>query len=187
LGNPGEGYKHTRHNVGFETIDKLSFDHSIPVKRGKHKAHSGTGRMAGRQVLLAKPQTFMNLSGESVRAILKFYQIPPSDMLVIYDDVNLPVGDVRVRLSGGAGGHNGMKSIISHLKTQDFPRVRVGISPKPEGWVLSDYVLSRFKKDEWPAMIDGITKAGDAAQVWLTDGIEAAMNGFNKKNKITED
>jgi PTH1 family peptidyl-tRNA hydrolase len=186
LGNPGERYKHTRHNVGFETIDKLTFDHGIPVKRSKQKAHTGMGRIGKHPALLAKPQTYMNLSGESVKALLQFYQIPPSDMLVIYDDVNLPVGDIRVRETGGAGGHKGMISIIEHLKTQDFPRVRIGIGQKPEGWALADYVLSHFKKGEWEDMIAGITKAGEAVELWLAEGMAPAMNRFNKRLKIKD-
>jgi PTH1 family peptidyl-tRNA hydrolase len=134
-------------------------------------------------VLLVKPQTYMNLSGESIRALLEFYQIPPSEILVVYDDASLPVGDIRLRPNGGAGGHNGMKSLIAHLKTQDFARVRIGIGAKPEGWVLADYVLSRFGEGEWDAMVQGVTKAGEAVELWLKEGTEAAMNRYNKKLK----
>ncbi len=180
LGNPGEEYKHTRHNVGYETIDKLSYDFKIRVKKRRFRSVYGEGKIAGTQVLLVKPLTYMNLSGEAVRAILQFYKLPPSDLIVIFDDVNLPTGDVRVREKGSSGGQKGMKSIIQNLSTEDFARVRIGIGAKPEGWDLADYVLSRFKKEEWDAMIDGVTKAGDAAVACLSGDIASVMNRFNR-------
>ena len=181
LGNPEDKYKGTRHNVGFETINKLAYDFNINVKKSRFRAHIGEGMIGRTSVLLVKPQTYMNLSGESVRAVLQFYKIPPSEMIVLYDDVNLPVGDVRVREKGGAGGHNGMRNIIDQLKTEDFPRVRIGISAKPPGWDLADYVLSRFPKEEWDAMINGVTQAGDAVSLILRDGVAGAMNRYNKR------
>lgn len=181
LGNPEDTYKGTRHNIGFETINKLSFDHQIPVKKYRRRALVGEGVIAHTPVLLAKPQTFMNLSGESVREILQFHKIPPSEMIVLYDDVSLPVGDIRVRERGSAGGHNGMKNIIAQLGTDAFPRVRIGIGQKPDGWDLADYVLSRFAKEEWDAMIKGVTMAGDAVALILSQGMAAAMNQYNKR------
>lgn len=183
LGNPEDAYKGTRHNIGFETINKLSYDYDIPVKKYRNRAFTGEGVLKRMPVMLVKPQTYMNLSGESVRALLQFYKIPPSEMIVIYDDVNLPVGDIRVRERGSAGGHNGMKNIIEQLGTDIFPRVRIGVGEKPPGWDLADYVLSRFKKDEWDAMIDGVTLAGDAVALILSEGVTAAMNRYNKRLK----
>jgi len=179
LGNPERDYKGTRHNAGFEVINKLAFDFDIDLYRAKFRAHFGEGRIANQKVLLAKPQTFMNLSGESIREILEFYKVPVSDLIVIYDDVNLPVGDIRVRQNGTAGGHNGIKNIIYQLETTEFDRVRVGIGEKPKDLLLVDYVLSRFHKDE--PILDGYTKAADAVVTILKDGAAKAMNLYNKK------
>ncbi len=181
LGNPGDEYKHTRHNVGFETIDKLAYDFNVKIKKRRFRSIYGELKIGGTQCLLVKPQTYMNLSGEAVRAMLTFYKLPPSEIIVIVDDVSLPVGDVRVRERGSAGGQNGLKSIIENLRTDEFTRVRIGIGAKPEGWDLKDYVLSRFGRGEWEAMIAGITQAGDAAQLCVKEGTVAAMNKFNKK------
>lgn len=181
LGNPEGSYKGTRHNVGFETIDKLAYDYGITVKKYRQRAFTGEGNISRRPVMLVKPQTYMNLSGESVRALLQYYKIPPSEMIVVYDDVSLPVGDIRVRERGSAGGHNGMKNMIAQLGGDAFIRVRVGVGEKPPGWDLADYVLSRFKKEEWDAMIDGITQAGDAVAMILAEGVSAAMNRYNKR------
>ena len=185
LGNPGDTYKGTRHNVGFETIDKLSFDFNIKLKNNRRfRAHTGEGRIGQTPVLLAKPQTYMNRSGQSVKAILDYYKLPPSAIIVVYDDVSLPVGDIRVREKGSAGGQKGMVDIIAKLATDEFPRVRIGIGEKPENWDLADYVLSRFPKAEWEAMIQGVTKAGDAVGFILKEGTAAAMNEFNRKLKL---
>jgi len=182
LGNPGNAYKGTRHNVGFETIDKLCYDFGIKLKSNRRfRAHVGEGRIGQTPVLLAKPQTYMNLSGQAVMAILKYYKLPPSEIIVVYDDVSLPVGDIRVRERGSAGGQKGMIDIIAKLATDEFPRVRIGIGKKPEDWDLADYVLSRFPKAEWEAMIQGIIKAGDAAQFILKESMSAAMNEFNRR------
>jgi len=182
LGNPGNAYKGTRHNVGFETIDKLCYDFGIKLKSNRRfRAHVGEGRIGQAPVLLVQPQTYMNLSGQSVMAVLKYYKLPPSEIIVVYDDVSLPVGDIRVRERGSAGGQKGMIDIIAKLATDEFPRVRIGVGEKPEGWDLADYVLSRFPKSEWEAMIQGVTKAGDAAQLILKEGITAAMNEFNRR------
>ncbi|MCL2571289.1 MAG: aminoacyl-tRNA hydrolase [Defluviitaleaceae bacterium] len=185
LGNPGNAYKGTRHNVGFETIDKLCFDSNIKLKPNRRfKAHVGEGHIHKTPILLVKPQTYMNLSGQSVQSIIKFYKLPPQDIIVIYDDVSLPVGDIRIRESGSAGGQKGMIDIIAKLATDEFPRVRIGVGQKPEGWDLADYVLSRFPKKEWEAMIQGITKAGDAVELILKEGTKSAMNEFNRRIQV---
>jgi len=182
LGNPGDAYKGTRHNVGFETIDKLGYDFNITLKSNRRfRAHTGEGRIARTNILLVKPMTYMNLSGEAVRSILNFYKLPPSEIIVVYDDVSLPVGDIRVRERGGSNGQKGMINIIAQLGTDEFPRIRVGIGDKPPSWTLSDYVLSRFLKEEFEDMIKGITKAGDAVERILNEGTPAAMNFFNKR------
>jgi PTH1 family peptidyl-tRNA hydrolase len=183
LGNPEETYKGTRHNIGFETINKLAYDYRITVKKYRHRAFIGQGVIAQTPVVLAKPQTYMNASGESVRALLQFYKVTPNTgLIIVYDDINLALGDIRVRAQGSAGGHNGMKSLIEQLGTDIFTRVRVGINEKPEGWDLADYVLSRFKKDEFDKMVEGVTKAGDAVAHILQHGVDAAMNKYNRTN-----
>ena len=179
LGNPEDRYKGTRHNIGFETVNKLAFDYNISVTRSKHKGLIGTGSIAGVSVTLAKPQTYMNRSGDCVRAVLDFYKLTPAALIVIYDDVSLPLGEIRIRERGSAGGQKGMKDIIGQLGTDAFVRVRIGIDPKPDGWDLADYVLSKFHPKEHEAMIEGVTRAGDAVVKVLTDGVVAAMNRFN--------
>ena len=181
LGNPEDEYKGTRHNVGFEAINKLAYDNNISVTKRKHRGLIGTGSIAGKSVVLVKPQTYMNRSGECLRAVLDFYKLSPAEVIVVYDDISLPLGEIRVREKGSAGGQNGMKDIIAHLGTDVFLRVRIGIDPKPEKMDLADYVLSRFRKEEHEAFIKGITKAGDALTKILTDGPIPAMNQFNKK------
>jgi len=181
LGNPEDQYKGTRHNVGFETLNKLAYDHNISIKKVKHRGLIGTGIIAGKPIALVKPQTYMNRSGECIKAVLDFYKLTPKDLSVIYDEVSLPLGEIRIRERGSAGGQNGMKNIIALLNTDEFVRVRIGIGPKPEKWDLSDYVLSRFKPEEHETMIGGVTKAGDAVIKILTEGPAAAMNQFNTK------
>jgi PTH1 family peptidyl-tRNA hydrolase len=182
LGNPGQAYKGTRHNVGFECIDKLSYDFKIKMKNNRRfRSHTGEGIIAEAQVLLAQPQTYMNLSGEAVTAMLKFYKLPPSALIVVYDDASLPAGDIRVRERGSSGGQKGMENIIAHLKTEEITRVRIGIGAKPADWDLADYVLSRFKREEWDAFIRGVTLAGDAVAYMVKEGTAAAMNRFNKR------
>jgi PTH1 family peptidyl-tRNA hydrolase len=182
LGNPGDTYKGTRHNVGFETIAKLAYDFDITMKKNRRfRAEIGEGRIANKPVMLVRPLTYMNLSGESVRAILNFYKLPPSDIIVIYDDVSLPVGDIRVRERGSANGQKGMLNIIAQLQTDEFPRIKIGVGDKPPSWTLADYVLSRFLREEWDDMITGITKAGDATEMILKENPVAAMNVFNKR------
>ena len=180
LGNPGSKYAPTRHNTGFEVIDKLSYDYNINVSRLKHKAFIGEGIIKGEKVLLAKPQTFMNLSGESVRELLGFYKYPVADLIVVCDDISLPLGMVRVRPKGSDGGQKGLRNIIDRLGTSEFWRVRVGIGEKPGDWDLADYVLSRFGPDELPLFIQGVTKATEAIEIMIETGGEEAMNRMNE-------
>ena len=186
LGNPGKQYEHTRHNVGFEVIDRLAERMGISVEEKKHKALCGRGVLEGEKVVLLKPQTFMNLSGESVRAAADYYKVPPQQVLVIYDDISLEPGQLRIRAKGSAGGHNGMKNIIAHLGTQEYPRVRVGIGDKPRGMDLADYVLSRFSKGEQEKMEQAFAEAAEAAAMIAGQGLDKAMNHFNQKKQEQE-
>ncbi len=179
LGNPGAKYAGTRHNVGFSVIDEYAERHNIRMDTGKHKAIIGKGIIDGEKVILAMPQTFMNLSGESVRAIMDFYKCTPEDLIVVYDDIDLDVGKLRIRQKGSAGGHNGMKNIILHIGSQEFVRIRVGVGKKPDKMDLADYVLSRFGKDDLPEMRKSCSTACDALDVILADGAVTAMNKFN--------
>ena len=181
LGNPGRDYAGTRHNIGFEAIRKLAYDHTIEINRAKFRAHFGEGRIGAEKVILAMPQTFMNLSGEAVRDIMAFYKLSQEDLIVIYDDVSLVPGQIRVRETGSAGGHNGVKNLLYHLETDEFLRVRVGIGEKPSGWDLADYVLSKFRPNEMDDIISGITLATEAVECILSQGVKAAMNRYNKK------
>ena len=179
LGNPGAKYAGTRHNAGFSVIDELAERHNIKEDTSKHKALIGKGVINGEKVILAMPQTFMNLSGESVRAIMDFYKLTVDDLIVVYDDIDLDVGKIRIREKGSAGGHNGMKNIILHSGSQDFVRVRVGVGKKPEHMDLADHVLSRFSREDLPFMRESCGKACDALEVILSDGAVAAMNRYN--------
>ena len=181
LGNPSKQYEGTRHNAGFMTLDVLADRYNIDISEKKHKALCGKGVIEGNKVVLLKPQTFMNLSGESVRAAADFYKIAPEEIIVIYDDISLEPGQLRVRKKGSAGGHNGMKNIIAHLGTQDFPRIRVGVGEKPAGMDLADYVLGRFSKGERELLEEAFKEGARAAVAILCDGIESAMNQFNGK------
>ncbi len=184
LGNPGNKYENTRHNVGFSTIDLLSSKHGIKVNKLKHKALTGEGTIAGERVLLVKPQTFMNLSGECIRDIAEWYKLPMDNIIIVYDDVDLPVGTVRIRPKGSSGTHNGMKSVIYQLQSDEFPRIRIGIGKAPEGWDLADYVLSRFSADETGAIRESIERAADAAAAIVASGVSAAMNQYNGEARI---
>lgn len=180
LGNPGSKYEKTRHNVGFQVIDRLAAKYHIDMNMKKHKAVCGTGVIEGMKVLLVKPQTYMNLSGESIREVTDFYKIDPEEeFLVVYDDVSLHPGQLRIRKKGSAGGHNGIKNIIQHLGTQVFPRIKVGVGEKPDGYDLADYVLGHFSKEEEKEMQDAYERAAQAAVEILTDGPDKAMNDFN--------
>lgn len=183
LGNPGGAYKWTRHNCGFEVVAKLAFDHKIEIKNRKFKALLGKGVINGEQALLVMPQTFMNLSGESLRDLIGYFKIASERFIVVYDDTDLAIGDIRVRVQGSAGSHNGMKSVIYQLDTDVFTRVRVGIGQKPEGWDLADYVLSKFKEEERTDIINGITLAAQAVETILLEGADAAMGKYNKKQE----
>ncbi len=184
LGNPGKEYADTKHNVGFRVIDKLADVYNIDVSKFKHKALVGDGMISGKKVLLVKPQTFMNLSGESVKEVMSFYKVPLENLIVIFDDTSLELGIIRIRKKGSAGGHNGIKSIISHLGTDSFNRIKVGIGEKPNGWDLADYVLAKFPKDDEPLILSGIDKASQAAGIFISLGIKDAMNKFNAKQKV---
>lgn len=182
LGNPARQYEGTRHNVGFEVIDELADRHGISVDTKKHKALIGKGMIAGEKVVLAKPQTYMNLSGESVRELLDFYKVDMEDIIVIYDDVSLPVGQLRLRKKGSAGGHNGIKNIIAHCGDV-FPRVKVGVGEKPSRMDLADYVLGHFSGEDKTAIAEGFLDAADAVEKILSDGMDPAMNQFNQTKK----
>jgi len=173
LGNPTKEYEKTRHNAGFDAIDVLAEKHGIQITERKHRAFCGTGFIGGERVLLAKPQTFMNASGESLREAADFYKIRPEQVIVIYDDISLRVGQLRIRTKGSAGGHNGIKSIIAHLGSQDFPRIKIGVGAKPDRMDLADYVLSRFSQTDRQMMEDAFQDAADAVEVMLAGGAEA--------------
>ncbi|OUQ16226.1 aminoacyl-tRNA hydrolase [Lachnoclostridium sp. An14] len=181
LGNPTREYEHTRHNAGFDAVDMLADRLNISVKEKKHKGLCGKGMLGAEKVILLKPQTYMNLSGESVRAAADFYKIDHEHIIVMYDDIDLDVGKLRVRAKGSAGGHNGIKNIIAHLGTQEFPRVRIGVGAKPDRMDLADYVLGRFPQVEQSVMEDAFKEAAEAAAAIVEDGIDAAMNRFNRK------
>lgn len=176
LGNPGAKYEQTRHNAGFQVIDILARRWGIPMKRLKFQSLCGEG--AGK--LLLKPQIFMNLSGRAVREAAAFYKLPPERILVIFDDVSLPPGKLRIRTSGSDGGHNGVKDILYHLQSDNFPRVKVGVGAKPHGEMdLADWVLSSFSAQEREIMRESYERAADAAELLIKSGIEAAMNRYN--------
>ena len=183
LGNPTREYEKTRHNVGFSVSDVLADKYNIDVSDRKHKALCGKGVIEGEKVLLLKPQTFMNLSGESIREAVDYYKIDPEDIIVIYDDISLDPGQLRIRLKGSAGGHNGIKNIIAHLGTQEFPRIKVGVGAKPPKMDLADYVLSRFGAEEQKLMDEAFGEAAEAAVMMMTTGAERAMNHYNAKKK----
>lgn len=184
LGNPTKEYEGTRHNVGFEVIDRLADKYSISVDAKKHRAYIGKGMIAGQKVILAKPQTYMNLSGESVRSLLDYYKIDEEEeLLVVYDDISLDNGQIRIRAKGSAGGHNGIKNIIAHLGGQVFPRIKVGVGEKPPKYDLADYVLGHFSKAEQELMEEGYDKAIHAIELILQDEMNEAMNEYNRKKK----
>lgn len=182
LGNPTDKYDGTRHNVGFDVIDMLAEKYNINVQEREKKAYVGKGMISGHKVCLVKPQTYMNLSGESVRALLDFYKLDEtSEILVIYDDISLDVGQIRIRKKGSAGGHNGIKSIISHIGGQEFLRIKVGVGEKPKAYDLADYVLGRFSKAEVEIMEEGYKRVANAVEDIVAGDTDVAMNKFNKK------
>lgn len=187
LGNPTLQYEGTRHNAGFDVIDTLAGKYNISVDGRKNRALIGKGIIEGKKVILAKPQTYMNLSGESLGGLVDYYKVDEeSEFLVVYDDISLEVGQLRIRKKGSAGGHNGMKNIISHLGTEVFPRIKVGVGEKPKKYDLADYVLSRFSKEERAIMEEGCQKAVEAVEMILRGEMEEAMNKFNRKVKPKE-
>nr|WP_295678122.1 aminoacyl-tRNA hydrolase [uncultured Lachnoclostridium sp.] len=181
LGNPTREYEATRHNIGFDAITRLADDYYISLDTKKHKAICGKGMIGGEKVILAKPQTFMNLSGESVRELIDFYKVTKEEIIVIYDDISLDVGQLRIRTKGSAGGHNGIKNIIAHLGSDEFCRIKIGVGDKPRNWDLADYVLARFPKEEEPVVRDALAKASKACETIITEGTQVAMNFYNKK------
>lgn len=182
LGNPDKKYQHTRHNVGFDVIDAMAKKYNIEFTEKKHKGIYGSGYIAGQKVILVKPQTYMNLSGECIQELLQFYKLDPDrELLVIFDDISLDPGRIRVRGKGSAGGHNGIKNIIAMTGTQGFARIKMGVGEKPEGWDLADYVLGRFPKEDREAVEGAFADAMEAAEMILMDDLAGAMNKFNGK------
>lgn len=180
LGNPGRDYAGTRHNVGFEVIDAIAAKYGISVKKTRFNGIFGEGKIGGEKVILLKPQTFMNLSGECVRDFKAWYKIEETKIIIIYDDISLPVGKLRIRQKGSAGGHNGIKNIIYQLKTDVFPRIKVGIGqPENKDYDLADYVLGHFSGDEVKELTEAAIRAADAVEVIIKDGAEKAMSKFN--------
>ena len=187
LGNPGSRYAHSRHNVGFWCVNRLGRAHDIPLSTHTRLATTGQGRLAGREVLLAKPRTFVNLSGRAVSALMRRYDVATADLLVIYDDLDLPLGRVRVRSGGSHGGHRGMKSIVEAVGAQDFPRIRIGIGrpsgkdgrPTYEPEEVAGYVLAPASAEERRLLDEAVALAAEAALAVLAEGVEAAMNRYN--------
>ena len=183
LGNPGKQYEATRHNMGFDTIDVLVERHKIPQGGVKFNAMYGSGFIGGEKVIFMKPLSFMNLSGGPVQEMAAYFKIDPeSELIVVYDDISLAPGQIRIRKKGSAGGHNGIKNIIANLGTDRFMRVKVGVGEKPKNWDLADYVLSPFTKDERPLVNLAIEHAAKAIEQMLNGDVDAAMNEYNRKS-----
>jgi len=187
LGNPGMKYAGTRHNIGFDAVTAIADKYNLSINNKKFKGVYADGHIAGEKVLLVQPQTFMNLSGECVREVADFYKLNPDEIIIICDDINLDVGRLRIRKKGSAGGHNGLKNIIAHLGTEEFPRIRVGVGEKTEGWDLADYVLARFDKYSEPVIREALANVVGAVETWISEGIDAAMNRFNVSAKKKEE
>ena len=179
LGNPGQKYEHTRHNMGFLTVDLLAEKQGVKLNKAKFKSAFNIMHFAGCKCLVMKPQTYMNLSGEAVREAAQFYKVPADHVLVIYDDVSLPVGKIRVRPTGSAGGHNGIKNIISHLGTQDFPRIKIGTGAPGEGGDMIDWVIGVPSQAERKVLLESFEKAIQAAECVIEYGCQKAMNDYN--------
>src|SRR3569833_3697363 len=172
LGNPGKEYDHTRHIIGFDIVDRFAQLNHITVSKRDYRSLAGVGRVGASRVYLLKPQTYMNLSGESIALFRRHKPLEPADIMVIADDIALPTGKLRIRPGGSAGGHNGLKSIIAHLHTQDFPRLRVGVGAPKDPSVQVDFVLGRFSKAEQPIVEEAVDRAVAALECWLADGLE---------------
>lgn len=185
LGNPGRKYEHTRHNVGFDTIDRLAEHYDIPMREEKYKGLFGRGIIGSEKVILVKPLTFMNLSGDCVEPLADYYRIPPENVIVIYDDINLDPGIIRVRGKGSAGGHNGIKSLIARLGTEAFPRVRIGVGMKPDQMDLADYVLGHYDQVTQSVMNEAFRDGARAAVTLMEEGVDSAMNHFNGNARKT--
>jgi PTH1 family peptidyl-tRNA hydrolase len=183
LGNPGEKYRGTRHNVGFDVLDLIARRHGLVFDDWKAVGHLADWRRADERVLLMKPLSFMNLSGVPLSAVRSFYK--PDDMLIVCDDVNLPLGRLRARANGSEGGHNGLKSVAEMLGTTDYPRLRVGVGRGDERSDLADHVLSRFAPDELRGVEDAVTRAADAVETWISDGLVKVMNTYNREEGNT--
>ena len=181
LGNPGPKYAANRHNVGFRCVERLGIALGLPFDKDQKQARVALGDFDGRRVVLAKPQTFMNESGRAVAALTRFYKVPLECLLVVYDDLDLPLGSVRLRPEGGSGGHKGMRSIIEHLGTQDFPRLRIGIGRPPGQMDPAAYVLQDFSADERPLLEETLERAVAAVETWLRQGVEVAMDRYNRR------
>jgi PTH1 family peptidyl-tRNA hydrolase len=179
LGNPGAEYHHTRHNVGFRAIDLLAECHKIDTRKTEKRAFVGYGKIGDVAVVLAKPITFMNLSGESIAPLLRMLELTPADLIVVYDDMDLPVGRIRVRPDGSAGGHNGIKSLIHHLRTQEFPRIKIGVGRPGVSGPTTDHVLGKFVRSELEPIQSALARATEAVEVMVAEGTVAAMNRFN--------
>ena len=179
LGNPEKEYANTRHNMGFDTINKLANKNNIEVNNNKFKGLYGTGIIQGKKVILLKPQTYMNLSGESVKEIVKFYHIKPEEIIIIYDDIDTEKGNIRIRKKGGPGSHNGMKSVVENLNTTDFGRIRVGIGQPENKRDMINYVIGKVPEEEQKILQEGVNKATEAIEEILKNGIDIAMNKFN--------
>lgn len=178
LGNPGREHQFNRHNLGFMTVDRLAHRHDIPLSRVQQRAIVGQGTVAGHPVILAKPQTYMNASGESVGALVRYYKVPLTNVMVVYDELDIPFGSLRLREKGGPGGHNGMRSIIQHLG-ESYPRLRLGIGRPPGRMPPAAYVLHDFSKDELPVVDEVLTSAVEAVETYIRDGIDLAMSRHN--------
>ena len=186
LGNPGKKYAGNRHNVGFHILDRLAEEHGLVFDKKQAKAEVAVGRIVGQRVCLVKPRTYVNESGQSVGAMARFYKVDPADVLVIYDELDLPQGTIRLRPRGSSGGHNGIKSVIDHLGTQGFPRVRVGIGRPPGRMQPKDYVLQDFGEDEREVMQEVYGRVAEAVEAFILHGIKEAMNRFNMRPKAKE-
>ena len=184
LGNPERKYDGTRHNIGFSAITVIADKYNISMDIKKHKAVCGKGYIEGQKVILAMPQTYMNLSGESVAELVNYYKLDPeSELIVVFDDISLEPGNIRIRKKGSAGGHNGIKNIIAMTGTQNFMRIKVGVGEKPKGWDLADYVLGHFSTEDRAKVEEAIGHAMDAAVLMMQGEVDKAMNDYNSKNK----